>query len=177
MEPPNMPNKRVNPNPSEVDFTLKRVIEAPRSRVFAAFTTVEHLSKWWGPKGFTIHAKQHSFRPSGEFHYSMQAPSGDLTWGKFVYREIVATERIVFVNSFADENGNVVHPPFEERWPAEMLTTLEFADHPRGTLLTVIVQPLDATDEERGNFARGHDSMRQGFGGTWDQLVEHLARS
>jgi uncharacterized protein YndB with AHSA1/START domain len=42
-------------------------------------------------------------RPGGVFHYGLRSPNGHDMWGKFVYREIVAPERIVFVVSFADE--------------------------------------------------------------------------
>ena len=57
------------------------------------------------------------FRPGGIFHYGMRSPDGRDMWGKFVYREIVAPERIVFVNSFSDESGATVRAPFAADWP------------------------------------------------------------
>jgi len=55
-------------------------------------------------------------RPGGLFHYSIQATNGPLMWGKFVYREVVPQERIVFVNSFSDENGGVTRNPWIAGW-------------------------------------------------------------
>ncbi len=81
-------------------FTLSRTFKAPRALVWKAFTEAEHLGKWWGPKGMAIHVATFDFRPGGQFHYSMTAPDGASMWGKFLYREIVPQERVVFVNCF-----------------------------------------------------------------------------
>ncbi len=54
-------------------------------------------------------------RPGGIFHYSMRAPDGREMWGKFVYREVAAPEKIVFVNSFSDEQGNLGATPVQPR--------------------------------------------------------------
>jgi uncharacterized protein YndB with AHSA1/START domain len=50
-------------------------------------------------------------------------------WGRFVYREIVAPERIVFINSFSDEEGNITRAPFSPTWPLEVLNTLTLSEH------------------------------------------------
>ncbi|MDF2681633.1 MAG: hypothetical protein K0R47_2823, partial [Brevibacillus sp.] len=36
--------------------------------------------------------------------------------------------------------------------------------------------PFNSTEEEQQNFADMHGSMQQGFGGTFDQLEDYLAR-
>lgn len=46
-------------------------------------------------------------RPGGVYHYCMRSPDGHDMWGRFVYREIVKPERIVFINSFSDEMGGL----------------------------------------------------------------------
>jgi len=94
------------------EFSITRVFDAPRDLVWKAFTESERLLQWWGPKGFTMRVAKLDLRPSGVFHYSMRSPEGRDMWGKFVYREIVAPERIVFVNSFSDEAGNLTRHPF-----------------------------------------------------------------
>ena len=35
------------------EIVISRVIGAPRELVFEAFTRVRHLSRWWGPAGFS----------------------------------------------------------------------------------------------------------------------------
>src|SRR5467141_4449519 len=81
-----------------------------------AFTDPEHMKHWWGPKGFTVRITKMDFRPGGTYHYCMRSPDGRDMWGKFVYREIVAPERIVFINSFSDENGGLTRHPMSPTW-------------------------------------------------------------
>src|SRR5438270_3022082 len=104
----------MNPNASPAEagtFVITRGFDAPRERVFAAFTEPEEMKKWWGPKGFTVIASKMDLRPGGTYHYGMRAPDGSTIWGKFVYREILPPERIVLVNSFSDEAGGITRHP------------------------------------------------------------------
>jgi uncharacterized protein YndB with AHSA1/START domain len=107
----------------------------------------------------------------------MNFPDGGVMWGKFTYREIIAPERLVFVDSFSDENENIIRAPFSENFPLQILNTLTFEEDGSQTRLTLRGAPLNATPEEQEFFASMHDSMQQGFGGTFDQLVEHLAQA
>ena len=79
-------------------------------------------------------------------------------WGKFVYREIVAPERIVFVNSFSDEEGNPVRHPMSPTWPLEVLNTMTLSEHDGRTTLTIRGAPINASDEERKTFQAGRES-------------------
>jgi uncharacterized protein YndB with AHSA1/START domain len=94
-----------------------------------------------------------------------------------VYREITPRERIVFINSFSDEAGGTTRHPLHQSWPLQMLSVFTFEDQPGGkTKFTVRWSPHEATQEERKTFDGGHDSMRQGWGGTLDQLAGYLAK-
>jgi uncharacterized protein YndB with AHSA1/START domain len=157
-------------------FVISRVFNAPREIVFDAFTKPEEMKKWWGPRGFTVIASKMDLRVGGTYHYGMRAPNGTPMWGKFVYREIVRPERIVFINSFSDENGGITRHPMAPDWPLKMVTTFTFEDADGDkTKFTTTWAPLDATDAERATFDAGHDSMKQGWTGTLDQLEAHLA--
>src|SRR3990172_2756525 len=105
-----------------------------------------------------IHSKM-DLRPGGVYHYCMRSPDGHDMWGRFVYREIVKPERIVFINSFSDEMGGLARPPFSENWPLEMLSTITFTEQGGKTTVTVRWAPLNATAEERQTFKAGFDSM------------------
>src|SRR5262245_17696527 len=91
--------------PDKGEFVTSRVFDAPRELVFKAQAESERLEQWCGAKGFTTRVIKLDFRPGGVFLYSMQTPDGHEMWGKIVYREIAAPERIVFINSFADKEG------------------------------------------------------------------------
>jgi uncharacterized protein YndB with AHSA1/START domain len=157
------------------ELVITRVFDAPLALVWQAFAEAERMARWWGPQGCTISVSKFELRPGGIFHYSMQMPDGNVWWGRFEYREIEALERIVFVNSFSDEAGGVTRAPFSATWPLEMLTTMTFSEQGGKTTITLRVGAIHAADDERRTFEDGFDSMRQGFGGTFDQLAEYLA--
>ena len=164
-------------NAAGLEFTFTRDLDAPRELVWRAFTEPEHLRHWWGPKGFTMHSCTLDLRPGGVFHYLLRSPDGQEIWGKFVYREIIAPERLVAVVTFSDEHGNLTRHPWDPGWPVETLSAITFAEHNGRTRLTVRWVPHNATEAERGTFAAGHDSMRQGWTGTADQLAGYLAKA
>ena len=158
------------------DFVISRVFDAPRELVFKAFTEPERMKHWWGPKGFIVIAQTMDLRPGGMYHYGLKAPDGSTMWGRFVYREIAAPERIVLVNSFSDAKGGVTRHPLSASWPLELLSTFTFEDAGDGrTKLTISWLPINETDAERETFDRGRPSMTGGWSGTMEQLEAYLA--
>ncbi|WP_127529852.1 SRPBCC domain-containing protein [Paenibacillus kobensis] len=94
-------------------LVLERVFDAPRELVFRMFKEPEHLSRWWGPKGWELPVCKIDFRPGGVWHYCMKCVDrnqGDFygmeSWGKGVYKEIIEPEKIVYVDFFSDAEGN-----------------------------------------------------------------------
>jgi uncharacterized protein YndB with AHSA1/START domain len=159
----------------ERELVITRVFEAPHELVWKAFTEPEQLAHWWGPQGFTMLVHTLDFRPGGVFHYSMRSPDGHVMWGRFVYRDIQAPERMVFVSCFSDEEGNVTRAPFSSTWPLQILNTVTLTESDGETTVTLRGGPIDATEEERETFWKGQESVRQGFAGTFDQLAAYLA--
>ncbi len=157
-------------------FEITRVFDAPRALVWKVWTEADHLARWWGPKGFERLSCKIDLRPGGVFHYGMRAPDGTNIWGKFIFREIVAPERLVFIVSFADEKANVVRHPWSPNWPLEILSIVTFEDEGGKTKIAVRWAPHKASALERKTFAEGRDSMQQGWTGTFDQLAGYLAK-
>jgi uncharacterized protein YndB with AHSA1/START domain len=114
-------------------------------------------------------------RPGGLMHYCLRAPDGPEMWGRFLFREIVEPEKLVWVNSFSDEKGGITRHPMAPGWPREMLTTVTFAEQGKGTLVTVSWYPINASEDERRIFDEGRASMNQGWGGTFEKLEHFLA--
>ena len=158
-------------------FVIQRTFNAPRARVWKAWTDRDSLMQWFGPKGVTMSAAKLDFRPGGIFHYCMQTPDGKAMWGKFTYREIVAPEKIVLINSFSDENGGVTRHPFSATWPLEMLSTATFDEKNGKTTVTISWVPNNPTDDELNTFNASHASMQQGWTSTFDQLEAYLAKA
>ena len=161
--------------PAEPEFVITRDFHAPRELVWKAWTEPDRLMQWWGPKGFTMLACKLDLRPGGLFHYGMQAANGFEMWGKFVYREILAPERLVFVVSFSDKQGGTTRHFASATWPLEVLNTLTLTEHTGNTTVALKGGPINATEEERKTFAAGFESMQKGFTGTFDQLAAYLA--
>jgi len=157
------------------ELVIARVFDAPRELVFKAFTEVEHLKRWWGPRGFEWVSAKLDLRTGGNFHYCMRAPTGPEMWGKFVYREIAPPERIVFVNSFSDAEGGIAPNPWIPDWPREVLNTVTFTEREGRTTITMHGTPINATETELKTFDGGRQSMEKGFAGTFKQLDEYLA--
>ncbi|HEY2754524.1 MAG TPA: SRPBCC domain-containing protein [Pseudolabrys sp.] len=161
---------------STKDFVISRVFDAPRDFLWKAFTEPEHMRQWWGPKGFKVIAAKMDLRVGGTYLYGLESPDGKPMWGKFVYREITPPERLVFINSFSDENGGVTRHPMAPNWPLEMLSTFTFEEQPGGkTKFTVRWAPHNPTEEETNVFEAGRDGMTQGWSGTMEQLAAYLA--
>ena len=95
----------------------------------------------------------------------------------FIYREIIAPERLVFIVSFSDEKGGVTRHPWSPNWPLETLSTVTFEAHGGKTKITVRWIPHAATELERKTFEDGRDGMTQGWTGTFDQFADYLAKS
>lgn len=167
---------RAEEKPATEPFVISRVFDAPRELVFKAFTEPEHMKHWWGPRGFKVIASNMDLRPGGTYHYGLKAPDGATMWGRFVYREIVAPERLVLVNSFSDAEGGITRHPMSPTWPLEMLSIFSFEDVGEGrTKLTISWTPFNASDEELATFEKGRPSMTQGWSGTFEQLEAYLA--
>ncbi len=158
-------------------FVITRMFDAPRDRVWKAWTERKSLMRWFSPKGSTMPAARLELCPDGRFHFCLCSATGEELWGKWTFREIIAPERIVLVHSFSDEEGGITRHPFSPTWPLEMLSTTTLEDAGDHTRVTVEWSPLDPTEAERETFDAAHESMRQGWTGTFEQLAEHLAQA
>ena len=63
--------------PSDREIVMTRVFDAPRDLVFEAHTSCEHLSRWWGPRGYEIAGCEVDFRPGGSWRIVHRAPDGE----------------------------------------------------------------------------------------------------
>ena len=161
------------------EFAFSRTFDAPRERVWRAWTDAEALAQWWGPKGVTIRVLKLDLRPGGMFHSSRSFQPGNEMYGRFIYREIVAPERIAFVNSFSDPAGGITRAPFPQLknlWPLEMLNVVTFTEQNGKTTIALRAHPINATEEERAMFVANTAGMQQGFGGSFDKLAEFLTK-
>src|ERR1700751_1700594 len=86
------------------EIVVSRVISAPRELVFEAFTAVRHLSRWWGPEGFTTTTQSFEFHVGGEWNFVLHGPDGTDYSEWIVWTEITPPERIALLHGeFRDD--------------------------------------------------------------------------
>src|SRR6476661_1165020 len=89
---------RAVPETADREIVISRVIDAPRELVFEAFTEVRHLSRWWGPTGFTTTTASLEFRVGGEWDFVMHGPDGTDYTEWISWTEITPPERIALLH-------------------------------------------------------------------------------
>ncbi|MGY4691180.1 SRPBCC family protein [Salibacterium sp. K-3] len=154
----------ITTNIGDREFTLERIFDAPRELVFKAFTDPEHVSRWWAPGGFTMPVCKMDLRPGGIWHYCFESLEGERHWSRSIYQEIVKPERIVYTDTFADEEANPIEGMPENR------VTVTFIEHEGKTKLTINVEFPSAQ-----NLKAAIDmGMMEGMKETINNLETHL---
>lgn len=133
-------------------FALTGMFNAPRERVFAAWTQAENLAQWWGPEGFTVSVCEVDARPGGAIRIHMRGPDATEYSMTGVYVEVVPLRRIVFVSSPLDGDGK---PLFK------MLTTVTFTERENKTRLTLRTRVSRATPAAAPYLAGMEEGWRQ----------------
>ena len=149
---------------SAVPMEMTRFFRAPRPRVWQAWTDVDQLAQWWGPKMFTNPRCEIDVRPGGKIHIDMQAPDGTVYPMGGEFEEIVPPERLVFLASALDAQGQ---PMFVNR------NTVVFREVEGGTEISLHVVVVSAT-AIAPQYLKG---MREGWSGSLDKLAALLQQN
>jgi uncharacterized protein YndB with AHSA1/START domain len=80
------------------EIVLTRDFDAPRERVWEAYTDERHLPHWFGPYGFTLTMHSIDVRPGGTWRYIMHGPDGRDWSNRQTYQEVVRPERLVYLH-------------------------------------------------------------------------------
>ena len=153
-----------NSTVSEDAVVIERSFDAPADLIWQMWTQPDHFKKWYGPQGFTIPVAEMELRVGSRRLICMASPDGSMkmwTTGEFV--EIVPNERLVYTESPADENGNVVSP-----------SAMGMPDgYPTTTEVTVLLEELGG----RTKMVMTHAGVPadSGAGGGWEQAFDKLA--
>lgn len=172
----NRPAKNEPVTPDNFVFYIERTLDAPREKVWKAWTNEDQLALWFGPKGCPIGYGKLDFRVGGSYLYRMDLPNGDKWWGKWTFREIVAPEKLVMISGFSNENAEITRHPLAPGWPLEMHSIVTFTEKNGKTTVAVEWTAHNASAIERKTFFDGRDSMQKGWGGTFEQLEAYLAK-
>jgi uncharacterized protein YndB with AHSA1/START domain len=82
------------------ELSLTRVIDAPRNKIFKAWTTPELVKQWFAPLPWTTPHIEMDLRPGGANLFVMADPDGNEFPNRGVYLEVVENEKLVFTDAF-----------------------------------------------------------------------------
>lgn len=147
---------------STLDLTLQRVIRAPRSAVWRAWTEPERLQRWWVPAPTVARIDRLDVKPGGAFVTSMSddgqafVPHTDS-----IFLVIEPESRLVFTNA--------INSAWRPAAPAPVPMTAEvvLVDHPAGTDYRVVVRHGNPAERDR------HEEL--GFFDGWGSVTAALA--
>jgi uncharacterized protein YndB with AHSA1/START domain len=142
---------------------LSRTFHAPRDLVFRAWSSAEHVKRWFAPTGFTVPEAKVEMRVGGPFEVSMRAPDGVTHRARGTFTTVEPPERLALDLVVEDDKRN---PLFRA------LTEAAFADALGGTRIDV-TQTYEVIDPAAAWMAEG---APQGWAQTLDKLAAELAR-
>jgi len=70
----------MNSEPENITLVVRRTIQATARELFAAWTTPEHLERWWGPHPVKCAGAEIDLRVGGAYRIANQLPDGTLLW-------------------------------------------------------------------------------------------------
>lgn len=152
--------------PLPPDLVLARVLDAPRSLVFKAWTDPVQLARWWGPRGFTNPLCQADPRPGGAIRILMVGPDGSRFPMDGAFQEVVEPSRLAFTCTAHEVAPGVPG--------LETLTVATFEERGGRTTLRVVARVLHADPV----MAQALAGMEQGWGQSLvrlQDLVDDLA--
>jgi len=152
---------------SATSFQIRRVLDVPREKVFAAWTQKELLEQWMCRDVPTQRAEyvELDVRPSGRYVIEIQLPRGEKYRGEGIFREVKSPEKLVFTwfwQKLPEKKGEA---PVQER---ESLVTVELFDRGSATEL-VLTHELISSVKER-------DETERGWKGCFDVLAGVLGK-
>lgn len=131
------------------EIVLRRVIHAPRERVWDAWTDPEQLAMWWGPDGFTTTTSEMDVRPGGVWRFVMHGPDGIDYLNRVHYLEVVKPSHMTY-----QHGGEGEHEPIQFH------VTVTFEEYDGKT--TVTLHSTFPTPEERDKVIREHGALEGG---------------
>jgi uncharacterized protein YndB with AHSA1/START domain len=148
--------RKVEPAPVRVS----RVFAAPRKTVFQAWSTADHIKRWFCPDGYSVPEAVVEMRVGGRFKVCMRSPEGVDHWTRGTFVEVVAPERLTIDHHIIDPCGG--GPLFSA------ITAVKFLDKGRDGTLMEVVQSYSAAGAAQA------EKMLKGAPEGWRQTLDKL---
>src|SRR5271156_2635471 len=140
---------------------VSRVFSAPRETVFKAWSSADHIKRWFCPDGYSVPEAKVEMRAGGTFEVCMRSPEGVDHWTKGTFTEVVAPERLAIDHHVIDPCGG--GPLFSA------LTEVAFIDDGGSRTLMEVVQSYSFPGAAQA------EQMLKGAPEGWRQTLDKLA--
>src|SRR5213082_1828741 len=139
--------------PEKTSLEIKRFINPPRSRVYAAWTDPAQLKKWWGPEGVQTRSFLADARVGGKYRWDLVNQEGEEMSAFGEYRELVPGKKIVFTWQWDED----------EAWEdCTSVVTVELFGRDGGTEVRFTHEQLPS-EESRDRHSEGWNSVLDGL--------------
>jgi uncharacterized protein YndB with AHSA1/START domain len=142
---------------------ISRTLHAPRELVFKAWSSADHVKRWFAPSGFTVPQANVHMRVGGKFEVRMRSPDGVEHWARGAFVEVSEFDRLALDLTVEDVKGHALFRAYTEA---------DFAEVLGGTRIDV-TQTYSVLDPEAAWMANG---APKGWSQTLDNLSAELRR-
>ena len=150
-----------------LDLVLERFVDVPPELVWMAWTTPEHLKKWFTPVPWKTIECEIDLRPGGIFRTVMQSPEGQTFPGVGCYLEVAENQRLVWTNALLPGYRPASAPSSDPAGGLVFTAVITLEPQGTGTKYSALVIHGDPES------CKKHEGMgfHQGWGKALDQLV------
>ena len=143
----------------KTSLEIKRFINAPRERVYEAWTDPAELQRWFGPEEVRTIKIDADVRVGGKYRWDLQKQDGEEWACLGEYRELVPGKKIVFTWKWDDDEAWENH---------DSVVTVELSDRDGGTEVKLTHEKLPS-EESR-------DRHNQGWNSVLDRLEKFVTK-
>ena len=139
----------------KTSLEIKRFINAPPARVYAAWTDPDQLKQWWGPEGVQTRNFTADARVGGKYRWDLVNQEGEEMSVFGEYRELIAGKKVVFTWKWDDDEDWKVH---------NSLVTVELSDRDGGTEIKLTHEQLPS------------EASRDRHNEGWNSVIDRLEK-
>ena len=133
----------------KTSLEIKRFINAPRARVYAAWTDPAQLKQWWGPESVRTRNFAADVRVGGKYRWDLINQEDEEMSCRGEYRELVPGRKVVFTWKWDDDEAWKNH---------DSVVTVDLSDRDGGTEVKLTHEKLPS-EESRDRHNDGWNSV------------------
>jgi len=144
---------------------VSRLFSAPRETVFKAWSSADHIKRWFCPNAYSVPEAKVEMRVGGAFEVCMRSPEGVDHWTRGTFTEVAAPERLTIDHHVIDPCGG--GPLFSA------VTRVKFSAASQGTLMEVVQTYSFPSSAQAEQMLKG---APEGWRQTLDKLEAEVSR-